>query len=373
MILCTNCLHVDDRRVAHCPACGETAFAAVTKNGDLVSVPAEAGMPCQSCLRTERELRLRYYRRVLGLLVMDQTWAEAGYFCGSCRRRHFGKNMAFTLVLGWWGIFAMFFRNPYAVVVNLWALFRPPFGAGTWGAMNANEIRAAAAKDREREQRLADVYMRMPGWMETLTEDDVDQVLANVDFYGVLGVDRAASHRELKGAWRELVKTHHPDRAGEAGNERIIEINRAWHVLGDERLRHAYDHRDELLAFLQDAEAVASEFDEEDGADDFVMVVGCMECRIGFESFDDAADHVDAVHPHTDYQDILVSLVDDEHDPATDANETAERFESDDAPSQWRCKACSTTFRDYEAAVDHADRAHPDRTSIDPRSAVEAI
>jgi hypothetical protein len=370
MILCTSCLHVDDRRIAHCPACGETAFAGVTKNGDLVSVPAAMGMPCQSCLRTERELRLRYYRRVLGLLIMDQVWAEAGYFCGSCRRRHFGKNMAFTLVLGWWGVLAMLFRNPYAIVVNLWALLRPPFGAGMLGAMNANEIRAAAAKDHERELRLADVYMRMPGWMETLSEDDIDCVLANVDYYEVLGASHTASHREIKAAWRELVKTHHPDHVGDAGNARIVSINGAWHVLGDERRRHAYDHRDELLAFLQDAEAVASEFDEADGDDDLVMVVGCTECRIGFESFDDAADHVDAVHPHTDYQDILVSLVEDEDDAAADSEGAAER---DYASVQWRCKACPATFADYDAALDHADRAHPDRTSIDPRSAVEAI
>ncbi|MGH2944682.1 MAG: J domain-containing protein [Solirubrobacteraceae bacterium] len=337
----------------------------MTKNGDVVSVPGEAGMPCQCCLETEQQLQLRYYRRVLGLLIMDRVWGEAGYFCGPCRRRHFAKNMAFTLVFGWWGVIAMVFRNPYAILVNLWALFRPPFGAGEFGAMNADEIRQAAAREQQREQRLADVYMRMPGWMETLTEDDITRVLANVDYYATLDVSRSASHREIKAAWRAQVKAHHPDRVGATGHERIVAINDAWQVLGDERLRHAYDHREELLGFLHETEAVASEFDEQDADEDMAMVVGCVECRLAFESFDDAADHVDAVHPHVDYHDILVSLLDDE-----DAE--PERDRASNSP-RWRCKACPRTFSDYDLAVQHADHAHPERVTVDPRAAVEAI
>jgi hypothetical protein len=365
MVLCTTCLHVDDRTIEHCPRCGDSAFAAVTKNGDLVSVPAEAGMPCQSCLETERDLKLRYYRRVLGLLIMDRIWAEAGYFCSACRRKHLAENMAFTLVLGWWGLIAAIVRNPYAIFVNLWALVRPPFGAAELGAMNAHEIRAAAAREEQREQRLSDVYMRMPGWMETLTEEEITRVLSNMDYYALLGVGRSASHREIKAAWREQVKVHHPDRAGATGHERIVAINDAWSVLSDERLRYAYDHRDELLSFLQEADAVASEFDVHDANEDGVMVVGCIECRLGFESFDDAADHVDAVHPHADYREILVSLLDDDEAEA----------EPDLAPSptSWRCKVCPETFTDYELAVQHADQAHPDRVTVDPRAAVEAV
>jgi hypothetical protein len=368
VLICTTCLHIDDRRIEHCPACGESAFAKVTKNGDLVSVPPEAGMPCQSCLETERELKLRFYRRVAGMLIMDRTWAELGYFCARCRRKHFARNMAFTLAFGWWGIFAALFRNPYAILVNLWALFRPPFGAGELGAMNAREIQEVAAKE-DHEQRLADVYMSMPGWMETLTDDDVSRILVNVDYYEVLGVPRSASHGERKGAWREQVKRHHPDRVGEAGHERIVAINGAWDVLGDERQRYAYDHREELLAFLDHAEAVASEFNESEATEDFVMVVGCVACRLAFASFDDAADHVDTVHPSTDYGDLLISLVDD-----TQA-EPGEESGADSVPGRqdWRCKACLESFTDHDLALAHADRAHPDRVSVDPRSAVEAL
>jgi DnaJ-like protein len=365
MLLCTDCLHADDRQVEHCPSCGGSAFAKVTKNGDLVSVPAQAGMPCQHCLETDRDLKLRYYRRVAGMVFMDRIWAEAGYFCARCRRQRFARNMAFTVVLGWWGLFAMLFRNPYAIFVNAWAVFAPPLGAGQLGAMNVNDIRASAAQQEASEQRLADVYMRMPGWMETLTEDDVSRILANVDYYSALNVSSSASHGEIKAAWREQVKVHHPDLAGVDRHERIVAINDAWAVLGDERLRHAYDHREELLSFLQDAGAVASEFTQ-DQDDNIAMVVGCRECRLGFESFDAAADHVDALHPNTDYDDILVSLVEGGPDAGPTEPNAA------DAP-RWRCKACSEAFADYGAALDHADRAHPDRVTVDPRTAVEAM
>jgi hypothetical protein len=33
----------------------------------------------------------------------------------------------------------------------------------------------------------------------------------------------------------------------------------------------------------------------------------------------------------------------------------------------------SEAFADYGAALDHADRAHPDRVTVDPRTAVEAM
>jgi DnaJ-class molecular chaperone len=203
----------------------------------------------------------------------------------------------------------------------------------------------------------------MPGWIESLSAEDLDRVLANVDYYAALGVPASAHHAEIKSSWRELVKVHHPDRAGAGGHATMIVINAAWEVLGDERLRHAYDHREELLGFLQEAEAASADFDEGSGAADFEMVIGCVECRLGFGSFDDAADHVDEFHPATDYRDILVSLADDEEE---------ETEETRAAVPRWRCRKCAATFSEYSDALEHADRAHPDRLSVDPRTGVEA-
>src|SRR5262245_1697611 len=144
MRLCTDCLHHDDRKIEHCPSCGGGQFATLTGKGYVTTLPAGAGMPCQGCFETSRPLKLRYYRRGVGMVFADQTYATAGYFCGSCARRQFGKHMGLTLLLGWWGLVALLFRNPYAIVTNVWALFAAPFGAGHLGAMNINEIRADA-------------------------------------------------------------------------------------------------------------------------------------------------------------------------------------------------------------------------------------
>jgi hypothetical protein len=356
MRLCTNCLHDDDRKVEHCPACGGDQFAKLNGKGFVVTLPPGAGMPCQGCFEPGRALKLRYYRRVVGMLLADSVYETAGYFCASCRRRQFGKHMGLTLLLGWWGIIALYFRNPFAIVTNLWALGAPPFGAGQVGAMNVNEIRA----DAREQQQLADVYMSMPSWFEHIDEDEIELILTERDYYATLRVERAATAHEIKAAWRDQVKRHHPDTAGAGSHEHMIEINDAYKVLGDERLRHAYDHQDELLEFIGDVREAEGNGDQDMRGYDH----GCVICRSAFTSFDDFAEHVDDEHPQTNYYDALINLNDGvpvDDDPAA---------RSDD-PTGWRCKACDAVFADYDEALAHADGAHPDRVAVDVRTAVE--
>lgn len=66
--------------------------------------------------------------------------------------------------------------------------------------------------------------------------------------YEVLGVDRAASAEEVRRAYLQLARAHHPDffvdaPAGErAGAEaRMRAINEAWAVLGDPPRRRSHD------------------------------------------------------------------------------------------------------------------------------------
>ena len=308
-------------------------------------------MPCQGCFETG-DLKLRYYRRVVAMVIVDQVYGTAGYFCASCRRREFGKHMALTLLLGWWGFFALLFRNPFAIVTNLWALVAPPFGAGELGAMNVNEIRAAARE----EQRLSEVYMSMPSWFEHIDEDEISLILSDHDHYATLHVQPSASAGEIKAAWRGQVKQHHPDTAGAASHARMVEISDAYTVLGNERLRHAYDHRAELTAFLDDIDADDTENDDMRGYD-----YGCGLCSTAFASFDDFADHVDAVHPDTDYDDAFMDL---ENGVPTEAPSEKENV-------GWRCKQCEEVFDEYDDALRHADSAHPERVAIDARTAVE--
>ncbi|GAB4575546.1 MAG: DnaJ C-terminal domain-containing protein [Anaerolineae bacterium] len=63
------------------------------------------------------------------------------------------------------------------------------------------------------------------------------------DYYAILGVDRNASQKEIKRAYRKLARKYHPDvnPGDKAAEERFKEINEAYEVLGDETRRKQYD------------------------------------------------------------------------------------------------------------------------------------
>lgn len=67
--------------------------------------------------------------------------------------------------------------------------------------------------------------------------------MATEDFYGVLGLRPDASAEEIKKIYRELALRYHPDRNGgdPEREERLKEINQAYHVLGNEERRRHYD------------------------------------------------------------------------------------------------------------------------------------
>lgn len=65
------------------------------------------------------------------------------------------------------------------------------------------------------------------------------------DYYDILGVDEDASQRDIKKAYRDLARKHHPDRnPDDAGaEERFKEIQEAYSVLSDEEKRQQYDQQ----------------------------------------------------------------------------------------------------------------------------------
>lgn len=132
MLVCPFCEQaaIDDSCL-----CGSDARVRLNDKGIVLTMHGTHGFACQRCGATDEDLALRLYKRVVGMFVFDQMYSTGGYFCASCRRKQFGKHMGLTLVLGWWGVFALLFRNPWAIMTNVRALFGPPVAPQEYGGL----------------------------------------------------------------------------------------------------------------------------------------------------------------------------------------------------------------------------------------------
>jgi DnaJ-class molecular chaperone len=85
------------------------------------------------------------------------------------------------------------------------------------------------------------------------------------DYYTVLGVSRDATEAEIKRAFRELARKHHPDVSPGSNGEAFREINEAYAVLSDRDSRARYDrwgHQDDaggLSAVVEAAQDIIND------------------------------------------------------------------------------------------------------------------
>src|SRR5687767_3094644 len=77
------------------------------------------------------------------------------------------------------------------------------------------------------------------------------------DYYATLGVTKASTEKEIKGAFRKLARKFHPDvNPGDKTSEsKFKEINEAYEVLGDPAKRKKYDELGANWRAYEQAEA----------------------------------------------------------------------------------------------------------------------
>ena len=62
---------------------------------------------------------------------------------------------------------------------------------------------------------------------------------ANRNLYETLGVDKGASKKDIRQAFRKLSRIHHPDKGGDA--HKFKDVAAAYEILSDDRKRDQYD------------------------------------------------------------------------------------------------------------------------------------
>ncbi|HIK44876.1 MAG TPA: DnaJ domain-containing protein [Leptolyngbyaceae cyanobacterium M65_K2018_010] len=100
------------------------------------------------------------------------------------------------------------------------------------------------------------------------------------DYYGILGVDKAASQEDIKKTYRKLARKFHPDLNpnDSAAEEKFKEINEAYEVLSDPENRRKYDRYGQYWHQVEEGAAPPtpepgfeeSEFSRYGGFEDFI-------------------------------------------------------------------------------------------------------
>ena len=67
------------------------------------------------------------------------------------------------------------------------------------------------------------------------------------NYYLILGLTNDSSQSEIKNQYRKLAKQYHPDRNKNSSEEKMAQINKAYEILSDQKLKTEYDKFCKLL------------------------------------------------------------------------------------------------------------------------------
>ena len=67
------------------------------------------------------------------------------------------------------------------------------------------------------------------------------------NYYLILGLTNDSSQTEIKNQYRKLAKQYHPDKNKDSSEEKMAQINKAYEVLSDKKLKSEYDKFCKLL------------------------------------------------------------------------------------------------------------------------------
>ena len=109
-----------------------------------------------------------------------------------------------------------------------------------------DEADLASKKDRDYEKYHSDwtdeeIFGSRKSTINTDELRDMYNSKSLPDYYLILGLTNEASSSQIKNQYRKLAKQYHPDRNDESTEEKMAEINKAYEVLSDEKLKVEYD------------------------------------------------------------------------------------------------------------------------------------
>ena len=121
-------------------------------------------------------------------------------------------------------------------------------------SINYKIMKKVARRKKVSENFIIEQAKSVLSYLAPYDEADLD------DYYEILNVPPDASDEKIKLQWIELMKSHHPDKAGREGLDRAKKINQAYEVLGSPNKRVDYDskYRPDIPIIVKDSNIAAS-------------------------------------------------------------------------------------------------------------------